>query len=208
MGRLMSGEVSDTILYNYVEEPWAANRDVQLAHGVEFYGRYRDDVLIIARRGAALRTFFHGMSKRARGVYTIAFDNPSCQSIDYLDVTLFKHKNHLDGDSVSYKPYRKPTAVHVPLHRGSGHNPSVHDSWPSGDLVASCFLIQQNNTCWIVGDIITWLTSSLPIFPHANSMTACVQCVRPGSVNMRFGWSCLFIHFCIARVTASNIKAC
>ena len=35
---------------------------------------------------------------------------------------------------IRYSLYRKPTAVSVPLHWSSAHNPSIHTAWPISEI--------------------------------------------------------------------------
>ena len=38
----------------------------------------------------------------------------------------------------AWRPYRKPTAVSIPLHHTSAHNPAIHKSWPIAEVCRVC----------------------------------------------------------------------
>ena len=61
-----------------------------MAHNVQFYGRYRDDILIIAKPGPLSRAFIDGIIERCRSIYPVSIEETSDTSIAFLDVTLFK----------------------------------------------------------------------------------------------------------------------
>ncbi len=52
-----------------------------------------------------------------------------------LDTFVFKGEGfELGGGFLSYRPYIKPTARHVPLSHHSLHSWSVHRSWPVSEI--------------------------------------------------------------------------
>ena len=67
MGMLVSGEASDIAFYSLAERTWALLPRVRRKHKVRFYGRFKDDGLIIfcgSSRSERLE-FFEGLNMRA-----------------------------------------------------------------------------------------------------------------------------------------------
>jgi hypothetical protein len=89
-GLIVSGDLSDSSLYQLCEASYACLKHIQVAHNVQFYGRYRDDILIIAKPGPLSRAFIDGIIERCRSIYPVSIEETSDTSIAFLDVTLFK----------------------------------------------------------------------------------------------------------------------
>ena len=73
----------------------------------------------------------------ARG-YIIEDDQFSFSHMNYLDVTIFKVPDGASQCRLRYTMFRKPSGQKIPLHGSSGHHPSVHKSWPTGEI-RRCF---------------------------------------------------------------------
>ena len=66
-------------------------------------------------------------------VYSVGIDLCSMREVPMLDISIFKDCK--DGVwSLSWKPYCKPTARHVPLHESSAHPVSIHSAWPVNEI--------------------------------------------------------------------------
>ena len=107
---------------------------MQVEYGIEFYGRYRDDIMFIARPEHVV-PFFQKMKHLAREVYPLTVDCVSSHSLDFLDITFFKGHTFGEHGRLSYRPFFKPTDQRVPLHHTSAHHMNIHMSWPMGDLL-------------------------------------------------------------------------
>ena len=54
MGLKSSGEVSDAALHSLAEKDFATNPDIMTRYSILFYGRFKDDVLVISKGDNAL----------------------------------------------------------------------------------------------------------------------------------------------------------
>ena len=135
-GQIISGELSDTTFYQLVEKNFACVSEVQLEYGIEFYGRYRDDILLITSgsSGDHLQQFVRKMKLLINNVYPLTCEKVSRRSIDFLDFTIFKGSRFCHNGRLAYKPFFKPTDIRVPLHATSAHNLAIHRSWPRSEL--------------------------------------------------------------------------
>ena len=97
------------------------------------YLRYRDDVLCFAEDESDANIFINRLQSAAGGVWELELDVMSWFCVPMLDVLLLK-KDDAGVTTIGYKPYVKPTARHVPLHPDSTHEPSIHRSWPLGEV--------------------------------------------------------------------------
>eukprot|EP00973_Karenia_brevis_P091679 12408629-Karenia_brevis.AAC.1 len=137
MGQHSSGSIADRAFYRLAELPFASNRQIQAAHDVLFYGRYRDDILIIAHRGreeSKYLAFVRELIRRASVVYKVKCESVSSSSCNYLDFTLFKDPHvHING-KLLYKLHDKNTSQKIPLTPTSNHHPNINKSWPVAEV--------------------------------------------------------------------------
>ena len=124
-------------------------------YSVQWYGRYRDDILIIARRGVGVQSLFHQLKLRAKGVWDITCSEVSGHGMSFLDFELYKGKHFTHTGQLSYKLYRKPTNQLVPLGSSSMHTRNVHTSWPRAEI---CRIARRN---FNFSDFMNSVTSTL-----------------------------------------------
>ena len=132
MGMVCSGSISDLSFYGLAEE--FCQTDLRLASaqvGLEYF-RYRDDLLLMVRGPGekVMRDIAAKITKQARTIYTVNWDEPSLNTVNFLDVSISKA-----GRRLEWVPYIKDTSMKRPLGTNSFHAPSVHMSWPKGELV-------------------------------------------------------------------------
>ena len=120
------------MLLGLAEKNWASNLDNQIPCGILGYLRYRDDILVAtvaSFRDAALE-FIEELVERASPVYQVSMEEERIDSIEFLDLSIFRQ-----GQYLKWKPYRKPTSQKRPLSCSSAHSPGVHLSWPRGEVL-------------------------------------------------------------------------
>lgn len=134
MGRIASGAIADKAFWLLCEKDWAARLDVQERHGVKLYIRYRDDILIIAKRD---RTKYPGLHldyvrriiNLASEIYEVYIDEVSSSHTHFLDISITKSVPKL-----TFGVHFKATAQNVPLSSWSCHPQSIHESWPLAEF--------------------------------------------------------------------------
>jgi hypothetical protein len=125
-GLAHSGELADINFWTMCEKNFACSVAMQQRCGVRFYGRYRDDGLIIFEPGPdgsrdGPRQFGKGLIERA-GFYKIIFTQIG-KEVEYLDLVL-----KIKDVKVIAGPFYKHQTI--PLEGSSGHHPTVHARWP------------------------------------------------------------------------------
>lgn len=73
--------------------------------------------------------------KRVAAPYRLKVSCISADSIDFLDVTLFKGKQWRQSGILDSKPFVKPTRSDVYLSMLSMHPLSLHKAWPKGRCI-------------------------------------------------------------------------
>lgn len=93
-------------------------------YGIDFYGRCKDDVLILFNDFELLRTFIG----RLREGHPFKI---KCESIDSKSVTFLEVRVTKTSGGYQCIPESKPSALSVPwLSRFSCHPPHIHNTWP------------------------------------------------------------------------------
>ncbi len=129
MGMIHSGSLSDLAFWKKVEV------GLPLAEfGVHFYGRYRDDVLVISNTKQGAQGIFDVARRRASGCWNLVLEDTSTYSMHMLDLLFYKGPRFKCSQHLDFAPYIKPTARHVPLHTSSAHAPAIHEGWPVGEV--------------------------------------------------------------------------
>ena len=115
-----------------VETPlFTANRQ---SDAIQFYCRYHDDMFMALKCEAEAVRVLHQITDLVFGSYTLKLDSISTNGVSMLDLFIYKRSNVSDTRRLSYKPYIKPTARHVPLSETSEHPMHVHRSWPLSEI--------------------------------------------------------------------------
>ena len=69
------------------------HNEIQQAHGIEHYGRFRDNIIIIGATVAGVQGFIKRMEDRIRGTYQLKVEASSSIALKLLDVILLS-QNH------------------------------------------------------------------------------------------------------------------
>lgn len=95
---------------------------------IDFYGRFKDDVLIVFNSTQLLQNFV-GELKQGHP-FKIECESISTLKASFLEVAIWKSK-----DKFEFKPVSKPSALKVPwLSRQSAHHKGIHNMWPATRL--------------------------------------------------------------------------
>ena len=100
--------------------------------GVLFYGRYRDDILIIQRSDPdSIVSFLRGIRESAeRAGYELERSEMDSKHVTFLDFEVFKR-----GVRLGWELHTKPSSQKRYLHSDSAHAMNVHLSWPRNEVV-------------------------------------------------------------------------
>ena len=121
MGLPHSSGTSETAFYAGAE---ARMIPLLKSHNMLFYGRFKDDILIIYRDFSKFKSFMDQL--KVGHPFTLQCEEISSHEVNFLEVTIRKSNN-----SYVVTPYTKPTVLAVPwLSRHSFHHPSIHAMWP------------------------------------------------------------------------------
>ena len=129
MGMPHSPNACNLAFYKLVESRVVGDQVSRNTLGVSSYARYHDDVLFVAGSPSQAELAIETLKKQAKGMYSISVEAVSTTEAQMLDILIFEC-----GSRLLYRPYIKPTAVHVPLHETSCHPASVHKSWPLSEI--------------------------------------------------------------------------
>ena len=143
MGSIASGDISDIAFWNLVESPFASKRETHSKYGIQWYGRYRDDILIMFDPALATHEPTHAspivefvwkMRDRAASTYPLKVEEVAAEGVSFLDVFLYKSHSFQVTGKLLFRPYVKDTAVKIPLSINSGQCRHVHASWPKAEV--------------------------------------------------------------------------
>jgi hypothetical protein len=125
MGLSHSGAIAELALYMGAERRML---QVLPRYNIVFYGRFKDDILIIFRDYRLLRDFLAELRKGHP--FTLKCEEISSFSINFLEVCIRK-----SYAAFEIFPVSKPSSLQISwLSRFSSHSKNVHDSWPAARL--------------------------------------------------------------------------
>ena len=134
MGARHSGALSNLAFCGAVELPLF--RELGL-RGVKLvtYARFFDDILVVAEKSDAIFVQ-SAITKRSLPHFIIELEAVSQVSVPMLDMTIRKVRKSPTDDfcTLTWRPYVKATALHLPLHHDSLHCPSIHVAWPLAEV--------------------------------------------------------------------------
>ena len=107
-GLPLSGDLADHAFYEMIEHSFSGNDRVQQEQGIHFYGRFKDDILVIAS-GALVVRYLQRIIRVCKLIWSMTCASVSSFSCNYLDVTIFKPPNFMVNRRLAFKPYRKQT---------------------------------------------------------------------------------------------------
>ena len=130
MGMKNSGELSDAA-FSFLVERWCSKPDTLSAFAIDLYGRFKDDIIIVARNRHLTKHFVWDMTHRSK-CYKIKKKKISDISVKFLEVRVWK-----DGSLFVTGPAFKPTSLWQPLGTDSAHASHCHTSLPAARLIMS-----------------------------------------------------------------------
>lgn len=133
-GLLHSSEVSDASFLAMSEVTFALNLNICNKLGIRMYNRSRDDVLVISGPNDNLTQRFFDVLGIKSKFFKITVEGPELDSIDYLDLRIFKDSRFRHVSHFDYELYKKPTTIYMPFSVSSVHPPFVHCSWPLNNV--------------------------------------------------------------------------
>ena len=107
MGLSCSGEVSDATFYSKVERDFVLSPSVRAQYGIYYYGRFKDDGLIIMGGSHLSRVEFFESFRARSGCFRIEVEPVDGYNFSMLDIEFFQGKNWVYR-KLDYKPWRKP----------------------------------------------------------------------------------------------------
>ena len=131
MGLPMSRELSDANFLVEAEDSYCLRSGICHEHGVFYYGRYADDILVIFVDTVCetRMRFLQGFKRHSRS-YPLKVESVSSDEVQMLDMLISLGP---DGKFVT-KPFVKPTSQRNFLSDRSYHHPNIHMCWPIGYL--------------------------------------------------------------------------
>ena len=131
-GQRHSGALSDYCFYRLAERGLVQNCRAVDYH-ILLYLRYRDDILFVAESWDYINPFLQKLSDMAGRCWKLEIDACSAMYVPMLDVLVHKERRGAMS-ALAWRPYKKPSARHLPLHDSSQHLRSTHESWPLAEL--------------------------------------------------------------------------
>ena len=129
MGLPHSGGVAEAALVTASENELMSTLP---EHKIDFYCRFKDDILIIFNDAAKLHTFINKL--RGGGhPFSIGCEEISSHRIQFLEVLISHAQTHFE-----VRPQYKKSKLNVPIlsSTSSCHHKNVHASWPVAQMTA------------------------------------------------------------------------
>lgn len=130
MGLRHSGPIADAVFLLLTERGWALRADIQEAHGILRYFRFRDDLWILSKSRLGLRSFYAGIRTRAASCFTLECVAWNKQTIDMMGITVYRRGAYLQTVPRVVAPQVPP------LSWSSAHPINTLMSWPAATLRA------------------------------------------------------------------------
>jgi hypothetical protein len=134
MGLLCSGDVADASLFMLAEKEFATSPAIQQQYHISYYGRFRDDILLVIAGSMETRNAFLNEFRRRAGCFKFVIDSLSSTTADFLDLTVSKGKRWSKNGVLDYALFTKSTSQWTPLPTCSNHPAAVHYAWPRAHL--------------------------------------------------------------------------
>ena len=90
MGLIASGDISDASLHVKLEAPLMLNSRVRAQHSIKWYGRFKDDILMVIGGDLQNVQLLFEKMKRCSDFFKLKVDSLSKESVVMLDVVLSK----------------------------------------------------------------------------------------------------------------------
>jgi hypothetical protein len=134
IGQVLSGDLANTKFYNLAERVLCQPYNLACCR-VLCYIRYFDDIFIACYRHADMKHmhFLRSLKKLAGSIYELKVECMG-QSIDFLDLSIYKPADFHSTGKLAFRPFVKPSGQRQYLAPSSAHPPSVHRAWPLAEL--------------------------------------------------------------------------
>ena len=93
-----------------------------------------DDILIAVDSDPDAQLVIAKLRDLSQEHYKITLDAVSADGVDMLDMHIFKGASVGQTQRLSYMPFIKPTARHIPSSSESNHHEGVLQSWPVAEI--------------------------------------------------------------------------
>lgn len=211
MGLRGSGEISDSCLYSLSERGFALDPDVMREHGVLYYARYKDDILVLhAGPNKSLGDWLAKFRQKCK-FFKIKLESLSSHSATMMDLRLFKGPRFQRCGCLDTDLYTKPSNIRVVLAATSMHATAIHKTWPWGQVTR--FHRLCNNTAGFIeakSQLVASLVHGGGDIATAESIS---QCKVPRQPNARrrhdlmYSWLVLPFRFIWQRANFSQVLA-
>ena len=189
MGFNASDEIANCGFYVETERMTILHHDWRNTFGVRFYGRCKDDILIILRysQGAILR--FRDAFQQRSTHFKIAGWEASTVGVSFLDTFISKHQISGDNWVIRTRVHFKETALGRVLGDNSSHPGFIHVAWMKQELRryarnsstyddfcwAKSVLISRLESCWIEKDIVAQVQAHDPYLANLLKISSCAR---------------------------------
>lgn len=133
MGMRHSGSVSVAAFYANLERN-ILSRSSEL--GLELFAHFSDDILACVSEPRFCLGLREALASSHDGfplLYRVELESFSLQRCNMLDMTVFKTVSS-GMSKLAFKPYIKPSAMHVSLGARSCHAQACHLAWPTAEV--------------------------------------------------------------------------
>ena len=134
MGLGCSGEVSDVTYWDLAERPFACTPEATSKYSLHYYGRFKDDGIIILSCDRTLRLEFCRNLKLHSDFFKIKFESLSDSSAIFLDTEIYKVGTPEGQCRFENRIFVKATSLWQPLSCTSVHPSHIHRGWPQAQL--------------------------------------------------------------------------
>jgi hypothetical protein len=134
MGLIHSSDLLDLAFFGMVEDGFINNVNVQRRLGILWYGRYRDDILIVGSGSFSQRARLVEILRIKSVIWKLEVEQISFSQVSYLDLLISKGPRFFATNLLDTEVYHKPSSLKRPLHYSSYHAFDCHTSWPRAML--------------------------------------------------------------------------
>ena len=135
MGSDHSAGLSSINFFEQVEKHiFDSSGVLSMRSSIQIYCRYHDDILIALRNEEEAKFALSEICKYSGSSYKLELDHVSLNGVSMLDLFVFRSINVFESRRLSFKPFIKPSAQHIPLGSDSEQPRHVHTSWPISEI--------------------------------------------------------------------------
>ncbi len=132
MGVSCAGDLSNVSFWELAERDTLVDETFRGQHGIVFYARYADDLMIVTDGSSLLDCW--DLVKLKSEFFSLKVESVSSAEVRMLDVLFFKGRRFASQGRLDYIAAVKATSVAAPLLPSSCHHPAIHWAWPRGQV--------------------------------------------------------------------------